>query len=396
MDDKGEIISSCDVDENLALQMWTKGLSPRVVIFNKNAGKKKFVKLSWFEDVGRRLTIKGKKRGVEFSYPLADLVPTMSRILSEYAVYTNFRSHLWRFSLTFERVVHAPAIVFDKSEFATLSEEKRSRLWVADLTGEGKGEGFFRPFFPRSEDERRAVPDGGIFFEESRCGVDDLFKTGAIRRLNGTGIRRWHSPMRVAAAAMLLNFSFCGEDGDRFSDELWRAGNFDKPLSFKLGDARLRGMDRKLVGYVRHLGVMKALSAWSSFDSYKELGDAGYAKKRLVNFPAGLLGRVETSVTFFERDDGMMAFACKPRLKTSHSGGGMYYAEPPQKSHEKQEIIYALPKAAYEAARVDDTTCGSYEDDYFTVAQLAGAKIFETWCGMLIPYIEYFAGFVEM
>jgi hypothetical protein len=136
MDDKGEIVSSCDVDENLALQIWTKGLSPRVVILNKNGNKKKFVRLRWFENLGRKLTIKGKKRGENFEYSLSDLLPVLQRTLSEYAVYTMFKPYLWRFSVTFEKVLHAPALVFDKKEFSLLPEEKRARLWIADLTGE--------------------------------------------------------------------------------------------------------------------------------------------------------------------------------------------------------------------------------------------------------------------
>ena len=213
MDDKGEIISSYDVDENLTLQMWTKGFSPRLVVFNKNQNKKKFIRLNWLEDLDRKLSIKGKKRGSIINYTLSDLLPHLQRILSEYAVYTSFKTYLWRFAVTLERVLHAPAIVFNENEFSLLPEEKRSRLWIADLTGENKGEGFFRPFFPLSESEKATLSEEGLPFIEDRCGVDDLLKSGVIRRLNGASALRWHKPMRIMASAMLLGFSYCEEDG---------------------------------------------------------------------------------------------------------------------------------------------------------------------------------------
>ena len=157
MDDKGEVISSYDVDENLTLQMWTKGASPRVVVFNKNQNKKKYIRPSWFEDLDRKLTIKGKKRYSVVEYAISDLLPATQRILSEYAVYTSFRPNLWRFAVTLERVLHAPAIIFDKNEFSLLPEEKRARLWIADLTGEVKGDGVFHHFFPLSLAEKTTI-----------------------------------------------------------------------------------------------------------------------------------------------------------------------------------------------------------------------------------------------
>jgi hypothetical protein len=399
MDDRGEIISSCDVDEDIALQIWTKGLSPRVVIFNKNLNKKKFVKLRWFEILDRKLTVNGKKSGTTVEYALSDLLPAVRRILSEYAVYTAFKPFLWRFSVMLERVLHAPAVVFDKKELSLLSEEKRARLWLADLTGGAGNEGFFRPFFPLSEAEKGALPENSLRFAENCCGVEDLLRTGAVRRLNGTSFARWLRPVRIAATAMLLGFSFCEEDGEDFSDDIWRAKSFEnsgKPLGLKLGDPRLKGLGRKIVGYVRHFDTLDTVTVRASFDSDKELQEAGYTRKRRVAFPAGLLGRAETSVTFFEREDGMMAFGCKPKVKTSPGGGGgLYYALPPQKSQEKQELIYTIPKERYEAALLRDSFMGA-ADDYFTVGQLAGGKIFEAWSENIVPFISYLAGFVEL
>ncbi|MDR1977391.1 MAG: hypothetical protein LBQ42_01520 [Synergistaceae bacterium] len=392
MDDKGEIVSSYEVDENLTLQIWTKGFSPRLVVFNKNQNKKKYIRLNWLEDLDRKLSIKGRKRGSAINYTLSDLLPHMQRILSEYAVYTTFKTYLWRFSVTLEKVLHAPAIVFDKNEFSLLSEEKRCRLWIADLTGEKKGDGFFRPFFPLDEREKGTISEEGLSFVETRCSVEDLLKTGAVRKLNGANIARWHHPVRIVAAAMLLGFSFCGEDGSEFTDELWHAGNLEKPLSFKIGDPRLKGLGRKFVGYVRHIGMLDKMEVRASLDSDKDLQAEGYVRKRRVDFPAGLLGNVDTSVTFFGREDGMMALGCKPKVKLAQgSGTGLYYASPPQKSQEKRELTYAFPAVLYERALSLDAFGGAL-DDYFTVGQLASAKIFEAWCNSLIPYISYFTG----
>ena len=138
MDDKGEIVSSCDVDENIALQIWTKGLSPRLVVLNKNKNSRKLIHLSWMENRERKLAVQGKKRTESFSYEVADLVPLLQRILSEYAVYTAFRPRLWKFSVDLEKVLHAPEIVTDRGELHLLSEERRSSLWIADFTEEDK------------------------------------------------------------------------------------------------------------------------------------------------------------------------------------------------------------------------------------------------------------------
>jgi hypothetical protein len=195
------------------------------------------------------------------------------------------------------------------------------------------------------------------------------------------------------AAAMLLGFSFCEEDGSEFTDELWHAGNFDKPLSFKFGDPRLRGLGRKFAGYARHIGMLDKIAVWASVDSDKELQDGGYARRRRIDFSAGLLGSGDVVVTFFEREDGMMALGCKPKLKFSRgSGSGLYYAIPPQKSYEKQELVYTFPRSSYERALELDAFGGSH-DEYFTVGQLTSAKIFEAWCDNLTSYISYFAGF---
>ncbi|MDR1623044.1 MAG: hypothetical protein LBS00_11775, partial [Synergistaceae bacterium] len=165
----------------------------------------------------------------------------------------------------------------------------------------------------------------------------------------------------------------------------------EKPLSFKIGDPRLKGLGRKFVGYVRHMDMLDKVTVWASLDSDKDLQDEGYARKRRLDFPAGLLGG-ETVVTFFAREDGMTGLGCKPKIKSSHgSGTGLYYASPPQKSQEKRDLVYVFPQSLYERALARDAFGGS-ADDYFTVGQVTSAKVFEAWCNSLVPYISYFTG----
>jgi len=92
MDDKGEIMSSCDVDENICLQIWTKGFSPRLVVFNKNQNTKKLIRFNWLENLERKLSVKGKKRGESVEYSLAALLPHVQRIISEYGVYASVKT----------------------------------------------------------------------------------------------------------------------------------------------------------------------------------------------------------------------------------------------------------------------------------------------------------------
>jgi hypothetical protein len=377
MDDKGEIISSCDVDENVALQIWTKGMSPRLVIFNKSQNSKKMIRLSWLENLERKLSLKGKKRGESVEYCLSDLLPNVQRILSEYAVYTSFKLRLWKFASLLEKALHTPAIVSEKGELSLLGEDKRSCLWIADLTEGRKGEGNFRPFFPLVEKEQGILSEEGIPFTEGRRGVEDLFKTGVIRKLASALPARWHRPLHVMAAGILLGFSFCEEDGTDFVDDLWREGAENPPV-FKIGDPHLKGLDRRFVGYVRHFALLSEIACRVSMDSDKELLEGEYTRKRRIQFPVGLLGDVEYSVTFFEHADGVTALGCKPRSVTSRHKG---------------ELIYTLPTPFYEKALAADSFGGA-SDDYFTVAQLASAKRFEAWMQNVVPYIGPFAGLV--
>ena len=168
MDDKGEIVSSCDVDENIALQIWTKGLSPRLVVFNKNKNSRKLIRLSWMEKRDRKLAVKGKGRTESFSYAIADLVPILQRILSEYAVYAAFRPRLWKFAVQLEKVLHVPEIITDRGELNLLSEERRSALWIADFTEGDRRTGDFSPLLSPWPGGT-SCPDGGFDDPEQRA-----------------------------------------------------------------------------------------------------------------------------------------------------------------------------------------------------------------------------------
>jgi hypothetical protein len=343
----------------------------------ENQNSKKMIRLSWLENLNRKFSLKGKKRGESVEYCVTDLLPQVQRVLAEYAVYTSFKTRLWKFALSLEKTLHTPVAVFEKGEFSLLNEEKRSSLWIADVTGDSREEGRLRPFFPLMEKERDVLSEEGLQFTENRRNVEDLLKTGTTRKLANALPARWHRPLHVMAAGMLLGFSFCEEDGEELTDELW-CENDDNSPPLQNRDPRVRGLYRRFVGYVRHFGALSETTCRVSLDSDKELLDEEYARKRRIRFPAGLLGDVEYSVTFFDRADGNTALGCKPLNATSRHKG---------------ELIYAFPTSLYEKALTDDSFGGA-PDDYFTVAQLTSAKRFETWMRNIIPCIEAFAALV--
>ena len=135
--------------------------------------------------------------------------------------------------------------------------------------------------------------------------VNDLLKTGVIRQLAKANPARWHSPVRLTAAAMLLGFSFCDADGSDFVDLLWRgeespaAPNISKPsepgkISFALRDPRLVGLGYKLAAFVRHIEAVDQIEERISLDSDKELQEQGYERKRRLSFPDGSVGDVSS------------------------------------------------------------------------------------------------------
>ena len=387
MDDKGEIVSSHDVDDNLSLQIWTKGHTPRLVIFNKAKNSKKLIRLGWVEKRDRKLAVSGKKRGESVNYTIQDFEPTLQRILTEYAVYANFRIKLWRFAVELEKIVNAPEIVTDSGEMNLLTEDKRSSFWIADCTGPDRKAGFFRPFFPVSGAEADAVAGDRLRIAEGNRGVEALLKTGVLRDLAKANPKRWHNPVRVVAAAMLLGFSYCEEDGSDFSDELWGAGAegggedaaaaaLTGTVKFTLRDPRLLGLGRKLVAFVRHFDAVPQVEVSNSVDSDKELQEQGFGRTRRLEFGAGTIGDVPYKVTFFEHEDGRIALGCKPEAATQRHKG---------------ELVLTLPGDVSRTALKQDTM-GGPEDDFYTTTQLAWACQFKEWLDNITPYISNFAG----
>ena len=373
MDEKGEIFSSADVDEHLALQIWSKGHSPRLVIFNKDKGTKKLIYLSWVEKRDRKLSISGSKRGQTVSYLIQDFEPAVQDILMEYDVRTNFRIRLWKFAAELEKILHTPETVQEKSEFAMLPEDKRSALWIADCSGEDKKTGVFRPFFPASEAEMAGITEDRMIIIAGGRGMDDLFHTGATRALEKANPARWVNPVRVAAAAMLLGFSYCDADGSEFLETLWTEGS-----SFTLRDPNIVGLGRKLVAFIRHFDVVDQITAGTSMDSSKDLQAQNYTRKRRLDFQAGAIGDVPYRVTFFENEaEGRMALGCEPRAVTARHKG---------------ELVYSFPADVYGVALKNDTIMGSPEDEYYTTTQLVWAKQFKDWYDNVTPYIRGFAG----
>ena len=148
MDEQGKIISTCDVDANLALQIWTRGKTPRLSIFNKNKNSRKLIHIAWVEKRSRTLAINGKKPGETFNYSVKDFEPSIQKILTDYSAKTNFKVKYLKLVIDLEKAVNRPEPVSNPSDFAMLSEEKRDSLWIADCSQGDRKSGVFRPFFP--------------------------------------------------------------------------------------------------------------------------------------------------------------------------------------------------------------------------------------------------------
>ena len=371
-DHKGDIVSNFDVDDNLALQMWTKGRSPRLVIFNKGKNTRKLIPLSWVERRDRKLSIKGAK-GATVSYAIQDFEPALESLLAEYDVRTNFRIRLWKFAAELEKIIHAPDSVMDKSEFKMLSEDKRSSLWIIDFSDSKKG-GVYLPFFPMSEAEAAGLPRDRMLVSVVGRGAEGLIKSGAPRALAKANPVRWQNPIRVAAAAMLMGFSYCDADGAEFMDSLW-----DKDIPpFTLRDPRIGGLGQKLVAYIRHFDAVEQVEGSVSMgSSTKELQDQGYERKRRLDFQPGAIGDVPYRVTFFEHEgEGRIGLGCEPQSATARHKG---------------ELVYTIPLDVYGTALKNDTL-GGPEDEFYTVTQLVWARQFKDWYNNVTPYIRGFAG----
>ena len=389
MDEQGKIISSCDVDANLALQMWTRGKTPRLSDFNKNKNSRKLIHIAWVEKRDRTLSINGKKPGENFNYVVRDFEPAIQKILSEYAARTNFKVKYFKVVIDLEKALCHPEPAGTKSDLAMMTEEKRSSLWVADSTID-KNSGEFRPFFPLNDAEAALFTPGRMKFTGLNArGTETLMKTGIMTDLKAVNPERWHNTVRVTAAALLLGFSYCGGDGTKMADALWVAGEKPKNINpnvtpmkipekkLHLNDPGLVRLGYKLTAFIRHFYILNDINVSYMDDSEKELAAAGYDRQRRIDFNTGTLGDVPYRTTFYENPDtGMTAFGANPRMQTARHRGDM---------------VIMIPTEVYKSA-LKLNTMSDNEDDFFTITRLLWAKQFAEWYENLKPYVSGFAG----
>lgn len=387
MDEQGKIISTCDIDSNLALQMWTRGKTPRLSVMNRNKNSRKLIHIAWVEKKDRTLAINGRERGETFSYSVKDFEPAIQKILAEYYARTNFKLKFLKLSLDLEKALAHPETILTASELSLMSEEKRSSLWIADCSVRDKSR--FLPFFPLSEEEAAVIQEDKMkITAPAMRGTEGLLKTGVTTALKDVNPKRWHNTIRVTAAAMLLGFSYCGADGIKTADEIWSEGEKKPPkevgqLAMKvpakkisLHDPSLLRLGHKLTAYIRHYYYLDDIDILYVMDSEKELQDNGFARSRRIDFNTGTLGDVPYRVTFFENpDEGMTAFGCEPRMQTARHTGHM---------------IVMMPTETYKRALKSDTF--GTEDDFFTITRLLWAKQFKEWYGTIKTYVKGFAG----
>ena len=394
MDEQGKIISSYDIDENLALQMWTRGKTPRLSIFNKNKNQRKLIHIAWVEKRDRTLSINGKKRDENFSYQVQDFEPAIQKILAAFAVNTNFRVKFFQVVVDLEKALHRPEIVSSAGEIALMSEDKRSSLWINDSSGDREELpfGIFKPFFPVNDSEAALmIPEKLRVPSQAARSVEGLINTGIPAALKKVNPERWHNVIRVTAAAMLLGFSYCGAEGTKMSDYLWTAGEKPKapgnlptmkiPVKkLSLHDPALLKLGHKLAAYVRHYYYIDEVMINYVSDSEKDSQERGFTRSRRVDFSSGTLGDVPYRVTFFENETmGLTAFGCMPRMNTTKHIG---------------DIMITIPTEIYKAALHNDTM-GSTEDDFFTLTRLLWAKQFKEWYENIKPYVKSFVGLVK-
>ena len=393
MEENGKIISTCDIDNSLALQIWTKGRMPRLSILNKSKNSRKLIQMSWIEKRDRTLSIQGRRRGESSTYTVSDFEPAVQKILNEYTARTNFKVKFLKLVLDLERALGHPEIISRESDFALMTEEKRSALWIAECTGDDKGIGIFLPFFPMNDAETEAAPDNKLEFNDIKMRTTDgLIKTGVPAALKKVNPERWHNPVRVTAAAMLLGFSYCGVDGTKTAEAIWSEGEKIQPTQpgqmvtmktpvkrLSIHDASLGRLGHKMTAYMRHYYYADKVNVEYMYDSDKALQDSGFTKSRRVDFGQGALGDVPYRVTFYVNEaEGTTSFGCNPKMQTSRHIGDM---------------VITIPTDIYNQALENDTM--GNKDDFFTLTRLLWARQYHRWYNNVRPYVSGFAGLVN-
>ena len=394
MEEQGKIISSCDIDSNLALQIWTRGKTPRLSILNKCKNSRKLIHIAWIEKRSRTLVISGKKQGENITYNVADFEPAVVKILTEYFARTNFKIKYFKMVIDLEKAIHHPEPVSNKADFAMMTDDRRSSLWVADCTGEDRNTGIFRPFFPMTPEEAELLTeDRRVISNIHMRSTEGLFKLGLPELLKKANPERWHNTLRVTAAAMMLGFSYCGADGIKTSDYFWTAG--EKPVNLNpnvtvlkapvkklsIHDAELMRLGHKFTAYLRHCYKLGDVSINYADYSGKELQEAGFSRTRRMDFNTGTLGDVPYRVTFYVNDEeGLTAFGCNPRMQTARHRGDM---------------VIMIPTKVFTQAMNDDTMGGSSTNEFYTITRLLWAKQFGEWYRNIKRYVRKFAGLIE-
>ena len=392
MEEQGKIISSCDIDSNLALQIWTRGKTPRLSILNKAKNSRKLIHIAWVEKRSRTLSISGKKPGENINYTVGDFEPAINKILTEYFARTNFKLKFYKLVIDLEKAIHRPELAVSKSDFAMMTDDRRSSLWVADCSDGDRNTGYFRPFFPLAPAE--VLPEESLRISSLQMrSTEGLFKLGAVDILKQANPERWHNTVRVTAAAMLLGFSYCGADGSKTADILWTAGEKPKNLNpnisvtkapvkkISLHDPDLMRLGHKLTAYIRHCYKLNNVEISYVDDSEKTLSDAGFSRTRRLDFNTGTIGDVPYRVTFYENElEGMTAFGCNPRMQTAKHRGDM---------------IIMVPSIIFSDAMSDDTMGNASGNEFFTITRLLWAKQFGEWYENLKTYVQGFAGLIS-
>ncbi len=393
MEEKGQIISTCDIDNNLALQIWTKGRMPRLSILNKSKNSRKLIQIAWIENKERTLSIQGRRRGQTSTYTVKDFEPFVRKILAEYASKGNFKVKFLKLVVDLERALNHPEVISHERDFAMMTEEKRSSLWIAECTGDDKGIGIFLPFFPMNEAETEAAPDEKLEFNELKMRTTEgLMKTGVPAALKKANPERWHNTVRVTAAAMLLGFSYCGADGTKMAEAIWSEGEKIQPTQpgqiipmkvpakkISIHDAALGRLGHKMTAYIRHYYYLDKIKVEYIQDSDTVIQKAGFAKSRRIDFGVGALGDVPYRVTFYVNEtDGMTAFGCVPKMQTSRHTG---------------DILITLPTETYNEALENDSMAN--KDEFFTLTRLLWARQYSRWYQNIKPYVASFCGLVN-
>ena len=184
---------------------------------------------------------------------------------------------------------------------------------------------------------------------------------------------------------MLFGFSFCREDGVKFSDKIWSSKkpqpttylNRAEMLTYKTPD--LMKLGYKISAYIRHFYQVNKIQVDYSIDSAKDFQDEGYSRTRRVDFQAGTLGDVPYRVTFYE-DGDRLALACVPEMSTIRHAG---------------ELKIIMPLDIFESALKLDTNNGGTQDQFYTITRLFWAYDFKKWLDNISIYVKNFAGVKE-